>query len=243
MLKIIKPTSNSGQALLLLHGWGFDHQIWSSFLPQLNTIYQVYQIDLPGFGETPCMPWDIFQSKLCQQLPDEVILCGWSMGGLIATRLALEHPERFSHLINMASSPCFVATNHWPGITLKQLDFFYQQLQSNPEHMLTDFVRLQQPKVFQDKLQLPKQMNLEGLKNGLDILKNWNFNDKLHQLKCPTAYLLGRLDRIVPASTMTALQTHYPKFQSQLISKAGHMPFLSHPDICLDFIIEHTKDY
>ncbi|MDX2345484.1 MAG: alpha/beta fold hydrolase [Legionella sp.] len=241
MLNLIKPTSTTGQALLLLHGWGFDHHIWSDFLPRLNQHYQIYQIDLPGFGETPYMPWDQFKQQLFQQLPSQIALCGWSLGGLIATRLALEHPERCSHLINIASSPCFVALNHWPGIESSQLDLFYQQLESNPDQILEQFIALQMPKKLQSNINIPKTFNLKGLKNGLNILKNWEFRKTLHTLNMPTAYLFGRLDRIVPASTITTMQTNYPDFNYMLIQKTGHMPFLTHPDICLNFMLKLTQ--
>ncbi|MCH9757223.1 MAG: alpha/beta fold hydrolase [Gammaproteobacteria bacterium] len=236
--------SGQGRPLLLLHGWGFDHQIWGSILPTLNQRYTVYRVDLPGFGQTPCMPWTDFKHTLLQQLPSQVAILGWSMGGLIATRLALEHPERVSHLINISSSPHFIASNNWSGIQADNLDSFYQGLKSSPETILQNFIKLQLPKTTQHRpSNIPKQFNLEGLQNGLDILKNWDLRDEIDTLTLPNAYLFGRLDRITPAQTMAIMQKTYPLFHYDLIPKAGHAPFLSHPEHFLNFLnqfIENT---
>ena len=239
-LNLIK--SGHGLPVLLLHGWGFDHHIWSSILPDLNKKYLVYRVDLPGFGETPCMPWDEFKHSLLQQLPNTIALIGWSMGGLIATRLALEHPERISHLININSSPAFIASDNWPGIDKAQLNLFYQQLQTDPHKTLQQFIQLQIPKHQQSKIKRSQKINHQGLQDGLDILKYWDFRNTLNTLSMPTTYLFGRLDRIVPIKIIKSMQTHHPDFQYDVIPKAGHAPFLSHPDACLNFltsILEH----
>ena len=240
-LNLIK--SGKGKALLLLHGFGFDHHIFNTLLPHLNQTYQVYQVDLPGFGETPFMAYEQFQSELLKELPNKIALLGWSMGGLFATRFALENPERVSSLINLASSPYFVEETNWPGIDAVLLDMFYLQIQLSPFKILQEFLALQMPKSHT----LPtligfSDASIRGLKSGLEILKTWDFRDELHHLTMPVAYLFGRLDRIVPINTIKTMQTRYPEFSYLQLQKAGHAPFLSHPKHCLDFIHHCLKD-
>lgn len=50
-----------------------------------------------------------------QQAPDKAIWLGWSLGGLVASQIALTHPERVQALVTVASSPCFSARDEWPG--------------------------------------------------------------------------------------------------------------------------------
>ena len=190
------------------------------------------------------MDWDTFKKYLLPQLPLKVALCGWSIGGLFATRLALEHPKRVSHLIQIASSPCFMASNTWPGISADELQRFYEKLQANPKQVLTEFVQLQYPTGMTlnfSSLNRAQSINLAGLRNGLDILKHWNFCDDLSTLRCPTAYLFGRRDRIVPANLLDVMQKNYPMFDYERIPQAGHAPFLSHPEIFLNFMIQKIK--
>lgn len=106
-----------GLPLVFFHGWGFDSRIWLPLVPQLSRDYQIILIDLPGFGHTPIMEWELFKKFLLEQLPKHFALIGWSMGGLYAIRLAVEEPDRVYKLINIASSPRFLYTDLWPGVS------------------------------------------------------------------------------------------------------------------------------
>lgn len=74
----------TGHPIVWLHGWGFDSQIWSDILPHLLALpsqYQIFLVDLPGFGSSSCMSWSTFKSTLLSQLPTQFTLLGWSLGG------------------------------------------------------------------------------------------------------------------------------------------------------------------
>src|SRR4051794_40125898 len=94
-----------GMPLVLLHGWGFNQEIWFSLIPVLETNFTLYLVDLPGFGESSLMSWDDFKTSLLSQLPASFAILGWSLGGLFATKLAIEEEGRISHLVNLTTSP------------------------------------------------------------------------------------------------------------------------------------------
>lgn len=68
-----------GTPLVLFHGWGFDSQIWSHLIHLLEQSYQLYLVDLPGFGLTPTQDWHAFKVNLLAQLPSIFVVAGWSM--------------------------------------------------------------------------------------------------------------------------------------------------------------------
>ena len=222
-------TYGFGQSLVFFHGWGFDHHIWRVLLPNLMSHYQLHLIDLPGFGGTPPLSWEDFKNELLERLPDKFVVIGWSLGGLMATRLALEASDRVTHLINIASSPRFVREKDWPGIDANVLDDFYRNLQTNPLQLLKEFLNLQlKGEALPDMFEQPP--NLIGLQKGLDILINWDLRPQLVTLKMPAFYLFGRLDTITPQKVMKKMQQYFPNFQYQLFERAAHAPFLSHKD-------------
>lgn len=55
----------------------------------------------------------IYFEAVLQQAPDKAIWLGWSLGGLVASQIALTHPERVQALVTVASSPCFSARDEW----------------------------------------------------------------------------------------------------------------------------------
>lgn len=223
----------SGTPLVFFHGWGFDSQIWEPLLPQLMANYRLILVDLPGFGESTMMDWPSFKSQLLNQLPEQFALVGWSMGGLYATRLALEEPLRVTHLLNITSSPRFLLDGAWPGVSAEVFTTFYHNVSKNSEATLNEFIELN---VGKDKFHpiLGRLPSTEGLESGLDILAQWDFREQLAHFERPACYMFGRLDPIVPVKTMKAMQEKYPNFEYVFFNRAAHMPFLSHTDLFLD---------
>ena len=163
MSHIYLKTSGQGTPLVLLHGFGFDHQIFNPIVPLLENKYRVIQVDLPGFGQTPLMPFNAFAEQLIAELKKPAAMLGWSLGGLIATRLVLEQASAFSHLINVTSSPHFIADTAWPGIAAETLNRFSDQLRHNPQKTHQDFVALQVPQKSEYPIVLPDKLTQEGL--------------------------------------------------------------------------------
>jgi pimeloyl-[acyl-carrier protein] methyl ester esterase len=230
-------SSGAGHPLVLFHGWGFDQLIWDSLTLEIKDQFQVYVVDLPGFGQSPLMPWPTFKERLLTILPKQFAVLGWSLGGLYATRLALEAESRVTHLINVASSPRFIRDDVWPGVESQVLKTFMADLLRDPDGVRSQFIALQ-------SAQQPVSVNLnsftsvEGLKAGLDVLANWDLREPLNQLDMPVCYMFGRLDAITPRQTIQVMQGQYPQFDYVLFKKAAHMPFLSHK---ADFVTELTR--
>lgn len=222
-----------GKPLVLFHGWGFDLTIWQDLAESIQDDFTVYLVDLPGFGNSPMMSWDAFKSHLLARIPANFAVLGWSMGGLYATRLAVEE-SRVTHLINVASSPRFTMDKGWPGIEEKVLAAFHTNLISNPQQTISQFIELQLPKHDYQTL-LDNSPSLEGLENGLHMLASADLREALDDLQCPACYMLGRLDSIVPKALHKTMQTRYPQFEYVLFNRAAHVPFLSDKGL---FIIE-----
>ncbi len=230
----------SGIPLVFFHGWGFDSQIWLSLIPYFSDSYQILLIDLPGFGLSPMQDWLSFKKDLLASLPPQFLMAGWSMGGLFATRLAIEEQERVIKLINITSSPRFIAEGEWPGVSREVFWHFYQNLSQDINKTLQDFINLQ---IGKRTFQLPAGVlpSKEGLESGLNILDDWDLRNDLATLTIPVCYMFGRLDPITPVKTMHFMQINYPGFQYVLFNKAAHMPFLSHTEFFVDELLRFIE--
>ncbi|MGI0150379.1 MAG: alpha/beta fold hydrolase, partial [Thermoplasmata archaeon] len=103
----------SGVPLLLLHGLGADHTLWSAATGPLGDGIRVIAPDLRGHGRTPnpegsTFAFDELVGDLERLLDgrglDAVHLAGSSAGGFLALRLALDHPERVRSLMLLSSA-------------------------------------------------------------------------------------------------------------------------------------------
>lgn len=234
MNKIHLTKYGRGYPLVFFHGWGFDSSVWRHLQPFLAHDFELIFVDLPGFGASANSGWCDFKEELLLILPRHFALVGWSLGGLFATRLAIEEPQRVEYLYNITSSPCFLAKESWPGVQPDVFQGFFNNLSLNPKETLENFVRLQaQSNTFEvNEKYLPSP---EALWEGLNILKSWDFREHLHQMSQPVCYLFGRLDPITPVQVMETMREAYPDFRYVLFRKSAHMPFMSHP---IEFVKE-----
>lgn len=105
--------------LVLLHGWGLNAEVWRCIDEELSSHFTLHLVDLPGFGRSRgfgALSLADMAEVVLRQAPDKAIWLGWSLGGLVASQIALTHPERVLALVTVASSPCFSARDEWPGI-------------------------------------------------------------------------------------------------------------------------------
>ena len=232
-----------GPDLVLLHGWGMNGAVWHGIAQQLADHYRVHLVDLPGFGNSPLndgsdysLPW--LAEQVASVLPERCHLLGWSLGGLVASKLALTHPERVQSLITVASSPCFMARDEWPGIAPKVLAGFNQMLAGDFKQTIERFLAIQamgSEHARDDIRQLRHWLaerpapQLAALEAGLGLLADVDLRDELSALSLPWLRIYGRLDSLVPKAAIPLLDERYPHSRSLVLDKASHAPFISHP--------------
>ncbi|MBT8436722.1 MAG: alpha/beta hydrolase [Gammaproteobacteria bacterium] len=92
--------------IVLIHGLGLNRHVWDSYAPRLAQRYRVLNYDLYGHGETVAPPGipslTLFSEQLLGLLKelkiDQCSMIGFSLGGMINRRFAMDHPERLRAL-------------------------------------------------------------------------------------------------------------------------------------------------
>ncbi|MCQ4447395.1 pimeloyl-ACP methyl ester esterase BioH [Enterobacter cloacae] len=227
--------------LVLLHGWGLNAEVWNCINEELASHFTLHLVDLPGFGRSRGfgpMSLDEMAQQVLAAAPQNAIWLGWSLGGLVASQIALSRPERVSALVTVASSPCFSAQDAWPGIKPEVLAGFQQQLSEDFQRTVERFLALQTMgtetarqdarALKQTVLSLPMP-DVAVLNGGLEILKTVDLREPLSALTMPHLRIYGYLDGLVSRKVVPLLDSLWPESESQIIAKAAHAPFISHP--------------
>jgi len=248
MLKI--TSKGQGMPLVLIHGWGLNSGIWQPLVDLLAIDFQVITVDLPGFGlnvEKSIKPYTV--KSICQHISlvieQPAIYIGWSLGGLVATEMALNYADKVLALVTVASSPCFVEQNEqseqgkWPGIKPGVLSLFHQQLAQDTKKTIDGFLKIQamgSPHIRQDLKQikqlimqypLPSQVTLE---ESLSLLSSSDYRQQLCLLTLPFLRLYGRLDSLVPKTAVAKISQLTKQSDEFIFPQASHAPFISHLD-------------
>ncbi len=216
--------------IVLLHGWGCDSRIWESLIPFLNAYADLILVDIEYADKNS----DECCKEIEKVLPDSSVLLGWSLGGMLATRLAAMYPTKVNALISLASNASFVANDGWANAMLPETFMvFFGLFVSNSQKALTRFSLLQVKGDSDSSQQLSYLkkclVNNASLKTGLDYLREMNNRDiLLHEIICPSLYVFGESDTLVPVSAAYELQKliHQPSKAHQnvaVIRGKGHV--------------------
>jgi pimeloyl-[acyl-carrier protein] methyl ester esterase len=190
--------------------------------------------------------------ELSSSFREPLILCGWSLGGIIAQHWAAREPDKVQRLILVNSTPCFAARDDWaygmPQATLAQ---FAAELEKNHAATLRRFLALQIRGseaerevlgVLREKLISRGEPQLDALRGGLAILRDADLRGVLQQITMPTLVIAGERDKLTPPEASHYLAQSLPHARAVVVAGAAHAPFLSHPEIFVEQVSNFLKN-
>jgi len=233
----------SGPDLVLLHGWGLHSGVWDEAMPALARRFRVHAFDLPGHGlsaHSPVGSIDDAVDAIAAQMPARAHVCGWSLGGLVAQRLAHRHAPRVARLALMSTTPCFIARPGWPnGIKPATLEVFATGLRTDRERTLQRFVALnalhgahsrEAVRAFTAKLSARGAPTAEALGASLDWMRDTDLRAAVPSLPPGTLILHGGRDMLAPIKAGRWMAATAPSARLVEWPDAAHLPLFSHRD-------------
>ncbi len=235
-------TIGRGPALVLIHGWGLNADVWDETARALADRFRVTVLDLPGHGRSALGPSPYTLDRLADALAASVDgpahWLGWSLGGLLCLRLAGRSPERVRSLILCCSSPCFVRAPGWSAaLDATLLEQFARELETDGRGTLLRFLALMtqgsaqaraELRLLRERVFRHGEPSAHALRGGLAVLRGADLRAELAAGEIPTLMLLGENDRLVPAACGAAVQALRAEVAVEVIRGAAHAPFLSH---------------
>ncbi|MDT8406177.1 MAG: alpha/beta fold hydrolase [Methylococcales bacterium] len=250
----LKTHPGTGSRIVLVHGWAMHGGVFDALIEQLGDDFERICVDLPGHGLSA--PIDHFTlaalaDHLAKALGEQPAhWLGWSLGGLLCLTLAQRYPKLVRSVGLIASNPCFIEQVDWPGMTTDEFNRFSAAFHASPLTALARFVALQchnqaQSRNFTRFVQAAMSQcpapDRATLDQGLRLLAETDARDLLTSTLVPKYALLGGQDGLIPEALATRLSDDY-QIPVERVAEAGHMPFLSHPDICAAWLRQQIKD-
>lgn len=231
------------QPLVFLHGFPLSSSMWQKQIPVLQENYYCVTPDFRGLGRS--LPTTGLQTM--EGYADDIlflietlylkkpVLCGLSMGGYAALRIAERAPEMFSGLIlcdtKSASDPDEVKLRRAAAIKRIQ--------QEGAEGYIRDFVKGIFYQSFIEKYVAEFDSNLaQWVKNPpegvigalLAMMGRTDTTEAVKNFPFPVLCLCGAYDAMTPPSLMKDLARLAPQGEFYEVPEAGHMSPLENPD-------------
>ena len=238
-------TYGKGADLVLIHGWGMHGGVWQPLLRHLSPHFRLHVVDLPGMGFSRPLEHGQLQAyaeQLATVIPADADVCGWSLGGLIAIRLALLRPELVRRLVLVGATPCFTNRTEPPiwndGVDERVFRQFASQVAQDYQATLIKFLTLQcmgaanargTVKQLRESFAARPVPTMESLQRTLRLLLENDLRGEIDNLQTPTLLIHGDRDRLAPVEAARWLAQHLPAGRLRVIAGAAHAPFLSHP--------------
>jgi len=238
-----------GPPLVLMHGWGMHSGLFNSLIDKMKDKFRFYGVDLPGHGNSHA---SVDLSELDQVVhlvvetlrrltQENINLLAWSMGGLIAQRMAMLYPELIAKIVMVSSTACFENKADWSyGLEAKILRMFSRELEKNYASTLDRFLALQFMGSEQQKKNLRGARallatkpvpNIAAMQQGLQLLAKVDLRNHLIEIKSPCLILGGERDSLVPTAALRFITERLPKARCHIFKGSAHAPFLSHTEV------------
>ena len=201
---------NAGRPVLILsHSIGTDHAMWDLQVADLLPHFQVLRYDTRGHGasDVPAGEYSIAMLGgdilgLADALGiSQFAFCGLSLGGAIGQWIAVQAPERVTHLVLANTSPQFVPRANWEA-----------RMATVREGGMQAIADVAMPRLFSPETLAKGNPQVASIRSVLlgtssagytgccAALRDFNHGDFLRRIQAPTLVIVGNQDVSTPWS-------------------------------------------
>jgi pimeloyl-ACP methyl ester carboxylesterase len=250
----------SGFPVVLVHGSNASLHTWEPWVQRLTAKgYRVVTLDLPAHGLSGPTPQGDYTNAayvgIVEQLVDRLgltrfALGGNSMGGGVAWRYAVRHPDRLAALIlvDATGQPAPKGSSPPLGFRLARVPIARDLLATVTPRGLID--KSFKQSISNQAIATPAMVDrywelllYPGNRRAtVQRFGQYQGDDgaagKLKALTVPTLLLWGREDRLIPVSVAAWFSQQLPNARVTLLDGIGHIPMEEAPDRSLAPVLE-----
>jgi 3-oxoadipate enol-lactonase len=244
-MKLHYEVVGSGPPILMLHGFTNHGMVWAQQIADLlDAGYRVVLPDLAGHGLSQAADRKTTVDELAQDMVnlldhlaiDRTIVCGLSLGGMVAQYMAADHQTRISALV--VANSCVDSTA--PDV-VAAIDSWIEMFEKPNGPLL----RLQAvwPQMLNERYRaspagdafLESWKRINGKIPGSSFanvargLQQFKSADRLNKIKVPCLVISGEFDRLFPPAVCQEIANLTSGATFAVIGGAGHLSSLDSP--------------
>lgn len=232
---------------MLVHGFGCDQNLWRLVADRLKSEFRLLLIDLVGSGSSDPAAWSPEKySSLAGHASDildiayeldlhDLIFVGHSVSAMIGALASITDPSRFSKLVMLAPSPCYLNDGDYKG-GFSEADI--EDLLESLEQNYLGWSRAMAPVIMgtPDRPELQDELADTFCRTDPDrarVFAHATFlsdnRADLPLISLPTLVIDCATDAIAPRDVGAYVQSHISGSRLVTLDATGHCPHVSAP--------------
>jgi len=245
----------SGSPVILIPGLGTTCDLWSSVTPELARSFSLILLDNRDVGKSvskrppqTLVDFSVDVIELMDHLQlDKAHVIGLSLGGIVAQRLAIDHPGRVDRLVLMSCADRF-------GPYLREMaKLLGHALRRFPPELFRKTIELlgTSPMFFDKHAKEIERKIEEDCSTGiaraavvrqLRCLGCHDIVSEDYRISSPTLVIAGDHDTLVPAHYGRRMSQLIPNSEFILVPECGHNPLIERPDFVVPRLIKFLSE-
>jgi 3-oxoadipate enol-lactonase len=225
-------------ALVLANSLGSDLHIWDEVAERLSAYFRIVRYDIRGHGLSEASPPPYSARDLSEDIValmdlleiNQTILCGVSVGGIIAQSLTLDHPDRVRALVLSDTGARIGSVESWKQrIEIVQTGGLEALREPTMERWFSQSFRQRHGAAIRGYSTMLLKVAPEGYIGTCCALRDADFHATASRIKAPTLVLCGAEDIATPPELGRELANLIAGSKFSLIEDSGHLPCIEKP--------------
>jgi len=236
-------TVGEGKPVVFLHGLLGLNRHWAKTAEELSSDHRCVMIEAPllelrGRRCSVEGVQSLIQHELAEHVREPAVLVGNSLGGHIATRIALAEPNMVRGLVLAGSSGLFERSferdvQHRPS---------QEWINKKISELFADPARMPEDAVGHAYHELRKRGSARALVRLSRSAKADHMGSRLPKVTSPTLLIWGKQDVVTPPHVAEEFEALIPDSRLEWIDECGHAPMLERPVELARGIARFLKD-
>lgn len=239
-----------GTPLVLIHGVGASLASWDGVVEELAEDFDILRLDLRGHGQSAHIDGDYsidaFAEDVLRTMDEARIarahLAGFSLGGLIAQRLAQRWPERFNRVVILSA-----VAGRTPEERQKVVSRLAMIREGGIEAItdaaqdrwFTEGFSRRNPSVIENRIAELKAVHLPSYLEAYRVFGMTELVDTLHEIEAPTLVMTGELDQGSNVRMAETMHRLIPNSELRILPGLKHSVLVEASDL----IAGHLREF
>lgn len=245
----VRVLGHGKQPIVFAHGFGCDQSMWRYVAPAFEATHKVVLFDYVGAGGSDLRAYDATRYGTLQGYASDVleviealeltnvILVGHSVSATVAMLASLRRPSRFSRLVLVGPSPCYLndPPHYRGGVEPADLTALLDTMETNHTGWAGALapVFVGNPDAPEHVAEIAASFCATDPAIARRFAEAMFLSDHRHDVphvSVPSLIMQCAQDAIAPEAVGQWLARHLPHSTYQALEATGHCPHLTHPE-------------